>query len=161
MPAMAPLPVSMPLPGTLLVSEPGHTVTGKRRREDDLIVSNSDASDISAPKRQAKAHDVLFRIVVPSKQIGKVIGKVGCRIQKVREETKATIKIADAVAVLFLLFFILCALGVRVFGFAMEEVLIENLMYRRGFFFFLFCPLNLLLVGGFLGDNWRFCASAV
>ncbi|CAK9328740.1 unnamed protein product [Citrullus colocynthis] len=97
-PAMAPLPVSMPLPGTLLVSEPGHTVTGKRRREDDPIVPNSEASDVSAPKRQAKAHDVLFRIVVPSKQIGKVIGKVGCRIQKVREETKATIKIADAVA---------------------------------------------------------------
>ncbi|KAG7013815.1 Flowering locus K-likey domain protein [Cucurbita argyrosperma subsp. argyrosperma] len=98
MPAMAPLPVSMPLPGTLLVSDSGHTVTGKRRREDDLIVSNSEAVDVSAPKRQAKAHDVLFRIIVPSKQIGKVIGKVGCRIQKVREETKATIKIADAVA---------------------------------------------------------------
>ena len=110
MPAMAPLPVSMSLPGTLLVSDSGHTVTGKRRREDDLIVSNSEAVDVSAPKRQAKAHDVLFRIIVPSKQIGKVIGKVGCRIQKVREETKATIKIADAVAVLFL-YLILSALG--------------------------------------------------
>ncbi|XP_022150783.1 RNA-binding KH domain-containing protein PEPPER-like, partial [Momordica charantia] len=59
---------------------------------------NCDAFDVSATKRQAKAHDVLFRIIVPSKQIGKVIGKVGCRIQKVREDTKATIKIADAVA---------------------------------------------------------------
>ncbi|KAG6592929.1 RNA-binding KH domain-containing protein PEPPER, partial [Cucurbita argyrosperma subsp. sororia] len=94
MPAKAPLP----LPGTVLVSKPGHAVTGKRRREDDPIVPYSEAVDVSAPKRQAKAHDVLFRIVVPSKQIGKVIGKVGCRIQKVREETKATIKIADAVA---------------------------------------------------------------
>ncbi|XP_022960113.1 flowering locus K homology domain-like isoform X2 [Cucurbita moschata] len=94
MPAKAPLP----LPGTVLVSKSGHAVTGKRRREDDPIVSYSEAVDVSAPKRQAKAHDVLFRIVVPSKQIGKVIGKVGCRIQKVREETKATIKIADAVA---------------------------------------------------------------
>ncbi|XP_023005036.1 poly(rC)-binding protein 4-like isoform X1 [Cucurbita maxima] len=98
MPAKAPLPVSMPLPGTVLVSKPGHAVTGKRRREDDPIVPYSEAVDVLAPKRQAKAHDVLFRIVVPSKQIGKVIGKVGCRIQKVREETKATIKIADAVA---------------------------------------------------------------
>lgn len=100
MPTMPPLPVSMPLPRTMLVSDPGHTLTGKRRREDDLIVPNLEPADVSAPKRQ-KAHDVLFRIIVPSKQIGKVIGKVGCRIQKVREDTKATIKIADAVAVCF------------------------------------------------------------
>lgn len=50
-------------------------------------------------KRRAKAQDVIFRIVVPSRQIGKVIGKEGCRIQKIREETKANIKIADAIAV--------------------------------------------------------------
>jgi len=41
---------------------------------------------------------VLFRVVVPSRQIGKVIGKEGCRIQKIREDSKATVKIADAIA---------------------------------------------------------------
>lgn len=35
---------------------------------------------------------------MPSRQIGKVIGKVGHRIQKIREDTKATIKIADAIS---------------------------------------------------------------
>ncbi|KAM1009026.1 hypothetical protein ACFX2I_005397 [Malus domestica] len=35
---------------------------------------------------------------IPSRQIGKVIGKEGCRIQKIREETKANIKITDAIA---------------------------------------------------------------
>lgn len=72
--------------------EPRHDVFGKRRREDGEI----EGSD---PKRRAKAQDVLFRIIVPSRQIGKVIGKEGHRIQKIREETKATIKIADAIAV--------------------------------------------------------------
>ncbi|KAK1558268.1 hypothetical protein Q3G72_000516 [Acer saccharum] len=66
-------------------------VSVKRRREDG-------ESEESCPKRRAKAQDVLFRIVVPSRQIGKVIGKEGHRIQKIREATKATIKIADAIA---------------------------------------------------------------
>ncbi|XP_050386540.1 RNA-binding KH domain-containing protein PEPPER-like [Argentina anserina] len=52
----------------------------------------------SAPKRRANAQDVTFRVVVPSRRIGKVIGKEGCRIQKIREDSKATIKIADAIA---------------------------------------------------------------
>lgn len=34
---------------------------------------------------------------MPSSQIGKVIGKGGHRVQKVREDTKATVKIADAI----------------------------------------------------------------
>lgn len=53
-------------------------------------------------------------------------------------------------------FFILSALGVRVFGFATEEVLVESFMYRRGFFFF-FLPLEsfagwylLVTIGGFV-----------
>ncbi|KAL5571669.1 hypothetical protein UlMin_021266 [Ulmus minor] len=74
-------------------------VTGKRRREDGFhpaVRPPGVDADESAPKRRAQAQDVLFRIVVPSKQIGKVIGKEGCRIQKIREKTKATIKIADA-----------------------------------------------------------------
>ncbi|KAJ4727243.1 KH domain-containing protein [Melia azedarach] len=66
-------------------------VSGKRRREDGEC-------EPSSQKRRAKAQDVLFRIVVPSRQIGKVIGKEGHRIQKIREHTKATIKIADAIA---------------------------------------------------------------
>lgn len=37
-------------------------------------------------------------MVVPSGQIGKVIGKAGHRVQKIRELTKATIKIADPIA---------------------------------------------------------------
>lgn len=77
----------------------GQSSTGKRRREDELPFSEA-ADEESAAKRRAKlAQDVLFRVVVPSRQIGKVIGKEGCRIQKIREDTKATIKIADAVAV--------------------------------------------------------------
>ncbi|XP_074280022.1 uncharacterized protein LOC141605231 [Silene latifolia] len=49
-------------------------------------------------KRQAIGNDVLFRVVVPSGQIGKVIGKAGHRVQQVRDLTKATIKIADPIA---------------------------------------------------------------
>ncbi|KAL5733317.1 hypothetical protein ACOSQ2_033009 [Xanthoceras sorbifolium] len=71
--------------------QPQREASGKRRREDGV-------SEESGPKRRAKAQDVLFRIVVPSRQIGKVIGKEGHRIQKIREETKATVKIADAIA---------------------------------------------------------------
>lgn len=74
-------------------SPPKAEVSGKRRREDS--VEREDSSS----KRRVKAQDVLFRIVVPSRQIGKVIGKEGHRIQKIREQTKATVKIADAVAV--------------------------------------------------------------
>ncbi|KAK9911058.1 hypothetical protein M0R45_034982 [Rubus argutus] len=84
-----------PIPGSEQAQLPGM----KRRREDEFppIQIGPEPQD-SAPKRRAKAQDVIFRIVVPSRQIGKVIGKEGCRIQKIREETKATIKIADAIA---------------------------------------------------------------
>ncbi|KAK9018127.1 hypothetical protein V6N11_001108 [Hibiscus sabdariffa] len=70
--------------------------TAKRRREEEDLTTVYDTGE-SASKRQAKAQDVVFRIVVPSKQIGKVIGKGGHRIQKIRDDTKATIKIADAI----------------------------------------------------------------
>ncbi|KAF4381787.1 hypothetical protein F8388_008963 [Cannabis sativa] len=81
-------------------SETGHSAAGKRRREEYSpgVMSPVGDGDESASKRRVKGQDVLFRIVVPSRQIGKVIGKEGCRIQKIREESKATIKIADAVA---------------------------------------------------------------
>lgn len=95
-PKPVPVPVNLPIPG----SGTGQSSVGKRRREDELL--SSALADESAAKRRAKlAQDVLFRIVVPSRQIGKVIGKEGCRIQKVREDTKAAIKIADAIAVSF------------------------------------------------------------
>ncbi|XP_030966570.1 flowering locus K homology domain-like isoform X1 [Quercus robur] len=103
-PASLPLPMPMPMPMPRPVptaafpefeyGQPS-SAAGKRRREDELV----SAEDESAAKRRVKlAQDVLFRIVVPSRQIGKVIGKEGCRIQKIREDTKATIKIADAIA---------------------------------------------------------------
>ncbi|GAV73428.1 KH_1 domain-containing protein [Cephalotus follicularis] len=80
-------PKTIPEPQPVL----GSSAANKRRRE-------AEESEESAPKRIAKAQDVIFRIVVPSKQIGKVIGKEGHRIQKIREDSKATIKIADAIA---------------------------------------------------------------
>ncbi|GFZ00680.1 hypothetical protein Acr_14g0003150 [Actinidia rufa] len=72
----------------------------KRPREEDGNDASGDARGDAPPaKRQVKSPlDIVYRIVVPSRQIGKVIGKVGARIQKIREETKATIKIADAIA---------------------------------------------------------------
>ncbi|KAM1252261.1 hypothetical protein ACFX13_041130 [Malus domestica] len=83
----------------ILASEPAHSSTLKRRREDEFaaVLSGQEPQE-PGPKRRTKAQDVVFRIVAPSRQIGKVIGKEGCRIQKIREETKANIKIADAIA---------------------------------------------------------------
>ncbi|KAJ8748729.1 hypothetical protein K2173_011281 [Erythroxylum novogranatense] len=94
-PATIPLNPVLP-PVTYPPSE--FPITGKRRREAADDNSAAEATEDSAPRKRVKAQDVIFRIVVPSRQIGKVIGKVGCRIQKIREETKATIKIADAIA---------------------------------------------------------------
>ncbi|KAK4416060.1 Poly(rC)-binding protein 4 [Sesamum alatum] len=77
------------------------TATLKRRREEDGAVDAEagTSDDVPAAKRRVKAtHDIIYRIVVPSRQIGKVIGRVGHRIQKIREDTKATIKIADAIS---------------------------------------------------------------
>lgn len=98
MPMQMQMPYHMPLQVPYTAQDAaGNYASGKRRREDEApgtIVS----ADQSAAKR-VKGQDVIFRIVVPSRQIGKVIGKEGCRIQKIREETRATIKIADAIAV--------------------------------------------------------------
>ncbi|XP_076920810.1 flowering locus K homology domain-like [Bidens hawaiensis] len=67
--------------------------SAKRGRED------TNSNEVQAIKRRAVlSQDILFRILLPSKQIGKVIGRGGHRIQKIRDETKANIKIADAVA---------------------------------------------------------------
>ncbi|KAE8660706.1 tripeptidyl-peptidase 2-like [Hibiscus syriacus] len=111
-PAMAQpgeIPINPPLhPASQIEAQPPYPVqsqhppqkdllsTAKRRRQEEDPTAAYDTGE-SAPKRLAKAQDVIFRIVVPSKQIGKVIGKGGHRIQKIREDTKANIKIADAI----------------------------------------------------------------
>lgn len=84
-----------------LIEDLHRSSTLKRPREDDSEAEAAGTSvEAPAPKRRVKVtQDVLYRIVVPSRQIGKVIGRVGHRIQKIREETKANIKIADAIAV--------------------------------------------------------------
>lgn len=87
-------------PTATVVASTTTTAAGtlKRPREEDAEAGTS--TDVPEAKRRVKAtHDVLYRIVVPSKQIGKVIGRSGHRIQKIREDTKATIKIADAISV--------------------------------------------------------------
>ncbi|KAG9156891.1 hypothetical protein Leryth_015477 [Lithospermum erythrorhizon] len=78
------------------------SATGKRRRDEEETEDNaatpSSPGDIPPPKRRTKVEqDVVYRIIVPSRQIGKVIGSKGHRIQKIREDTKATVKVADAV----------------------------------------------------------------
>ncbi|GFQ06554.1 poly(rc)-binding protein 4 [Phtheirospermum japonicum] len=73
----------------------------KRSREEDAAEGQEAGTTDGAPsaKRRVKAtHDLIYRILVPSRHIGKVIGKSGHRIQKIREDTKATIKIADAIS---------------------------------------------------------------
>ncbi|KAL6569310.1 hypothetical protein OROMI_013824 [Orobanche minor] len=73
--------------------------TLKRPREEDAAGGEEAGADVPAAKRRVKAtHDLIYRIVVPARQIGKVIGRSGQRIQKIREDTKASIKIADAIS---------------------------------------------------------------
>ncbi|KAK7394628.1 hypothetical protein VNO78_15161 [Psophocarpus tetragonolobus] len=91
------MPLPMPLQIPFSVHDPTANPSSGKRRRDDEVPGTAAALEQSAAKR-AKGQDVIFRIVVPSRQIGKVIGKEGCRIQKIREDTKATIKIADAIA---------------------------------------------------------------
>ncbi|TKY65320.1 Poly(rC)-binding protein 4 [Spatholobus suberectus] len=91
------MPLPMPLQIPFSIQDPAATASSGKRRREDEAPGTAAAAEQSAAKR-AKGQDVIFRIVVPSRQIGKVIGKEGCRIQKIREDTKATIKIADAIA---------------------------------------------------------------
>ncbi|XP_050236424.1 uncharacterized protein LOC126686427 [Mercurialis annua] len=92
-------PPPRPLP-PFTYPQPEYYAPPKRRRDeyDGAAAPGFGELEGPAPPKRLKTQDVIFRIVVPSRQIGKVIGKVGCRIQKIREETKATIKIADAIA---------------------------------------------------------------
>ncbi|KAM1252262.1 hypothetical protein ACFX13_041130 [Malus domestica] len=56
----------------ILASEPAHSSTLKRRREDEFaaVLSGQEPQE-PGPKRRTKAQDVVFRIVAPSRQIGK------------------------------------------------------------------------------------------
>ncbi|XP_021756107.1 insulin-like growth factor 2 mRNA-binding protein 3 [Chenopodium quinoa] len=87
----------MPLPPIQYPSYPqphySDRPSSKRPRE-----PVSDSAEVPSTKRQALGNDILFRVIVPSGQIGKVIGKGGHRVQKIRDDTKATIKIADPIA---------------------------------------------------------------
>ncbi|GLJ29439.1 hypothetical protein SUGI_0580380 [Cryptomeria japonica] len=69
--------------------------TSRKRPYDD---DDDDAGEQFRAKRVARIRDVVFRVVVPSHEIGKVIGKQGAKIKVLREETGAKIKIADPVA---------------------------------------------------------------
>ncbi|CAO2813905.1 unnamed protein product [Amaranthus hypochondriacus] len=88
---------SIPLPQIQYPSYPQHHYSDRpsSKRPRDPV---SDSGEVPSTKRLALGNDILFRVVVPSGQIGKVIGKGGHRVQKIREDTKATIKIADPIA---------------------------------------------------------------
>ncbi|KAL8091950.1 RNA-binding KH domain-containing protein PEPPER-like [Apium graveolens] len=75
----------------------GDPARSKRPRDDADEPTSGDLPP-ATKRRVVLAQDVVFRIMLPSRQIGKVIGNKGSRIQKIREETRATIKIADAVS---------------------------------------------------------------
>ncbi|XP_022756943.1 RNA-binding KH domain-containing protein PEPPER-like [Durio zibethinus] len=90
-----PLPPPPPVQSQFQPQQDLFSAVKRRREEEDPMAAG--VTEESAPKRLAKAQDVIFRIVVPSRQIGKVIGKGGHRIQKIREDTKAAIKVADAI----------------------------------------------------------------
>ncbi|KAG8391549.1 hypothetical protein BUALT_Bualt01G0199200 [Buddleja alternifolia] len=99
-PAEAAPPVDNPGPSPSTVASTTTTTLKRTREEDAAADADAETStDVPAAKRRVQAaNDVIYRIVVPSRQIGKVIGRAGHRIQKIREATKATIKIADAIS---------------------------------------------------------------
>ncbi|XP_015060955.1 flowering locus K homology domain-like [Solanum pennellii] len=107
-PSPNPPPPGSPPSAAAVVSRPSddetnRSATAKRSREEYASAATDEAGlsgdDVPPLKKRVKvSQDVVYRIVVPSRQIGKVIGKAGHRIQKIREETKATIKVADAIA---------------------------------------------------------------
>lgn len=87
-------------PPPAAAEDPNRYATAKRPRDDGDGVAEGTAGEFPPLKRRVVLpQDVLYRIMLPSRQIGKVIGKEGTRIQKIREDTKAAIKIADAVSV--------------------------------------------------------------
>ncbi|XP_024518653.1 flowering locus K homology domain isoform X1 [Selaginella moellendorffii] len=85
---MAPNPSAL-----LLAPVPNSSSSRKRHAEDGGSGISIGAGP--ATKRAVKTPDVLFRLLVPAGKIGKVIGKKGSQIKKLRDETGAHIKIAD------------------------------------------------------------------
>ncbi|KAI5063041.1 hypothetical protein GOP47_0021588 [Adiantum capillus-veneris] len=79
----------------------------KKRKKKKRKNNESSAVDekMEDPRSQNSVHaeghgksaDVSFYLLVPSKEMGKVIGKQGYRIQQLREETGACIRIGDAI----------------------------------------------------------------
>ncbi|KAJ0524611.1 putative K domain, type 1 protein [Helianthus annuus] len=86
-------------PPSTAAAPPPSTKRGREDTNDHDQVSLTAAEVQPIKRRAVLGQDVLFRILLPSKQIGKVIGRGGHRIQKIRDDTKANIKIADAIAV--------------------------------------------------------------
>ncbi|KAG9160669.1 hypothetical protein Leryth_017472 [Lithospermum erythrorhizon] len=92
-----------PSPPSAATSSPPPLTLKRRREEAQEESTTTDTTavaeeDFPAAKRRSRVEqEVVFRIVVAPRQIGKVIGRVGHRIKKIREETKATVKVADAV----------------------------------------------------------------
>ncbi|GAA0184052.1 RNA metabolism protein [Lithospermum erythrorhizon] len=92
-----------PSPPSAATSPPPPLTLKRRREEGQEESTTTDTAaaaeeDVPAAKRRSRVEqEVVFRIVVAPRQIGKVIGRVGHRIKKIREETKATVKVADAV----------------------------------------------------------------
>ena len=84
-----------------------HDFSRKRVREVDHGNGLLEFEDLGGPtsKRRAFGQGVVFRMIVPSKLIGRVIGKEGSRIRQIREETGATIKIADPIVVSSVIFY--------------------------------------------------------
>lgn len=74
-------------------------VDRKRRHEeeDDEEDEEEKVGKGFRAKRADRGKEIVFRIVVASNKIGKVIGKQGSKINQLREDTGARIKIADPV----------------------------------------------------------------
>lgn len=74
-------------------------VDRKRRYEEDYDEEDEEEKSGKGfrAKRPARGRDIVFRIVVAPNKIGKVIGKQGSKINQLREDTGARIKIADPV----------------------------------------------------------------
>ncbi|KAI3670927.1 hypothetical protein L1987_87571 [Smallanthus sonchifolius] len=91
-------PVDSPRPPSSAAAPPPSTKRGREDTNEEDQASLTAAEVHPIKRRAVLGQDILFRILLPSKQIGKVIGRGGHRIQKIRDDTKANIKIADAIA---------------------------------------------------------------
>ncbi|KAK9073805.1 hypothetical protein SSX86_006399 [Deinandra increscens subsp. villosa] len=91
-------PIDAPRPASSAAAPPPSAKRGREDTNEEDQASLTAAEVQPIKRRLVLGQDILFRILLPSKQIGKVIGRGGHRIQKIRDNTKANIKIADAIA---------------------------------------------------------------